>query len=108
MLTCPLFPNEGLPDQIPGLLRLRFRLEGCTSLKEKRSRLRGIKDKFGKRTNLAVCEADDADDHRSAHWWFVASSASARVVEQMLMEAEHHASLGVDAEVVAIDREWLV
>ena len=50
------------------LLTMNFRLTGCHSLKEKRSRLRGLKDKFGKYPNLAISESDHHDDHQLAQW----------------------------------------
>ncbi len=90
-----------------GLLRLQFRLPGCASLKEKRGRLRGLKDRFGKQTNLAVCEAADADALGRSEWWFVAVASSRTVVEQMLTEVERDVQDRVDAEIVGVFREWL-
>lgn len=90
-----------------GLLRLQFRLPGCASLKEKRARLRGLRDRFGRQANLAVCEAADADVLGRSEWWFVAAASSRTVVEQMLTEVEHDVQDRVDAEVVGVCREWL-
>ncbi|GAB1261878.1 hypothetical protein NBRC116495_25850 [Aurantivibrio plasticivorans] len=50
------------------LLTMNFKLTGCYSLKEKRSRLRGLKDKFGKNPNLALSESKFHDDHQQAQW----------------------------------------
>ncbi|MFK7916113.1 MAG: DUF503 family protein, partial [Pseudomonadales bacterium] len=41
-------------------LQVRFVLHGCRSLKDKRKRLRGLRDRFGKQTGLAVCESGAA------------------------------------------------
>ena len=76
-------------------------------MKEKRGRLRGLKDRFGRQANLAVCEAADADALDRAEWWFVACAADRRVVEKMLTEVERDVQDRVDAEVVDVHREWL-
>ncbi|MEM6710020.1 MAG: DUF503 domain-containing protein [Pseudomonadota bacterium] len=85
-------------------LRIEFRLGGCRSLKEKRQRLRGLRDRFGKQPNLAVVESNYADSHRRAQWSFVAAASALEVVEKQLAEIERHISIGVDAEIVSIRR----
>lgn len=89
-------------------LCIDFHLAGCRSLKDKRQRLSGLRDRFGRNPNLAVFESDVADDHARAQWTFVAAAASARVVEQLLTGIERDIETLVDAEVVAVRREWLV
>ncbi len=89
------------------LLSISFHLSGCTSLKEKRSRLRGMKDRFGRQPNMAVCEAAHADSLTRSEWWFVATSSDRQVVERMLTSVERDVQDHVDAEVVHIHREWL-
>lgn len=89
-------------------LCIDFHLAGCRSLKDKRQRLSGLRDRFGRNPNLAVFESDLADDHARAQWTFVAAAASARVVEQLLTGIERDIETLVDAEVVAVRREWLV
>ena len=89
------------------LLSVRFRLHGCTSLKEKRSRLRGLKDRWGKNPSLAVCEAEDADALDRSLWCFLAMASSGKVVEQLLTDVERDVQDGVDAEVIELEREWL-
>ena len=91
-----------------GLLRAGFYLHGCASLKEKRSRLSGLRDRFGKKTSLAVCESKHADELRRGEWTFVASASSDVVVQQALADVERYLSTGLDAEVVSMQREWLV
>ena len=90
------------------LLRIDFRLSGCRSLKEKRQRLKGIRDRYGRAANVAVCESDHQDVLQSAQWSFVAAGSSADVVEQTLAEIERNLQMGVDAELVDVWREWLV
>jgi uncharacterized protein YlxP (DUF503 family) len=90
------------------LLRIEFHLSGCRSLKEKRQRLKGVRDRFGRAANVAVCESGAQDSLQRAQWSFVAVSSSAEVVEQTLAEIERNIQLIVDAEVGEVLREWLV
>ncbi len=52
------------------ILTLDFHLEGCSSLKQKRQRLKGLKDRFGRLSHIAVCESDRADCLDKAQWSF--------------------------------------
>lgn len=88
-----------------GLLDLDFHLAGCRSLKEKRRRLARLRGKFGRVTNLAVCESAFQDSHRRARWSVVAVAGDARVVEKSLTEVERWVSQSVDATLVDVDRE---
>ena len=88
-------------------MTLSFRLGGCRSLKEKRQRLRGLRDRFGRMTNLAVSESGAQDSYRAGQWSFVAVADSGRVVEQTLAEVERHARSNLDAELVDVERQWL-
>lgn len=91
-----------------GLLRAGFYLHGCTSLKEKRQRLGRLRDKFGKQSTLGVCESGQADVLRQAEWTFVACAAAEHVVQQVLADVERYLITSVDAEVINLEREWLV
>ena len=55
-----------------GVLTLTFHLPGCRSLKEKRQRLGGLRDRFGRNTTVGVCESGLQDAHQRAEWTFVA------------------------------------
>ncbi len=90
-----------------GLLRIDFYLGGCRSLKEKRQRLKGIRERFGRAHNVAVSESGHQDLLQRAEWTFVATAASRDVVEQALMDIERTLQMTVDAELIAIRREWL-
>jgi len=83
------------------LLVLDFHLHGCLSLKEKRSRLQGLRQRFGKGTGVAVSESDHQDSHTHAQWSFVATSTDPLVVRRSLQEIEDYAAQSVDAELVA-------
>jgi len=90
------------------LLRIDFHLSGCRSLKDKRQRLKGIRDRFGRAANVAVCESRHQDSLQRAQWSFVAAASSADVVDQTLGDIERNLQMSVDAEVVEVWREWLV
>jgi uncharacterized protein YlxP (DUF503 family) len=90
------------------VLSVDFYLSGCRSLKDKRHRLQGIRDRFGRSTNLAVTESDHQGSLQRAQWSFVAAASSADVVEQTLDEIEHNLQMSVDAQIVEVSREWLV
>ena len=85
-------------------LELDFHLAGCRSLKEKRRRVGRIRDKFGSRTNLAVCEADAQDAHQVSSWVIVAVGESSRVVQQTLADVESWLSQSVDAVITRMER----
>ncbi len=91
-----------------GLLTIGFHLAGCRSLKEKRQRLKGIRDRFGKPANVAVCESDYQDAHQRAQWTFIATASSASVVEKALAEIVRSVQISVDAELIDVHRERLV
>jgi uncharacterized protein YlxP (DUF503 family) len=90
------------------MLQVVFHLSGCRSLKEKRQRLKGIRDRFGRSSNVAVCESAYQDSLQRAEWSFVASASSRAVVEKSLADIERSLSLSVDAEIVDVRLRWLV
>ena len=89
------------------ILRASFYLPGCGSLKEKRRRLGKLRDRFGQKTGLAVCESADPDVLQRGEWTFVAAAGSSQVIEQMLSEVERYLDGGLDAQLLNIDRQWL-
>ena len=88
-----------------GVLALDFHLAGCRSLKEKRSRVGRLRDKFGRIANLAVCESAYQDSHQRARWSVVAVAGDAKVVSASLAEVERWAAESVDATLVNVDCE---
>ena len=88
-----------------GVLGLDFHLAGCRSLKEKRRRLRKLRDRFGRVPNLAVCESGYQDQHQRAMWSVVAVAASPIVVEQSLGDVERWVQESIDATLIDIDRQ---
>ena len=89
------------------VLRLRFHLEGCASLKEKRQRLSGLRDRFGRLPGIAVCESDAQDSLAEAEWSFVAAGGSRQITDRALSEIEGFVAEAVDARVTARALEQL-
>ena len=90
-----------------GILQVEFHLSGCRSLKEKRQRLQGIRERFGRAHNVAVSESDFQDLLQRAEWTIVSVAASRDVVDRALTEIEHNLQQTVDAELVGVRRGWL-
>jgi len=82
------------------LLSLDFHLEGCASLKDKRQRLQGLRDRFGRQPNLAVCETDGQDSLERAEWSFVAAGGSRQLIDRLIAEVESFVAESVDARVI--------
>ena len=89
------------------LLQLELYFNGCRSLKEKRRRLRGLRDRLGRTTGVAVCESGYQDSHQRSQWSVIAVASDAVVVERILAEVERSVQFSVDAELVGVQREWL-
>jgi hypothetical protein len=89
------------------LLTVDFHLEACRSLKEKRRRLSGIKEKLGKRPHLACCESDYHDVHQRAQWSFVAVANKRDIALGMLDKVEAFLDEEMDAVIANSYREAL-
>ena len=89
------------------MLVLDFRLDGCMSLKEKRGRLSGIRDRFGHQPNLAVCESDFHDSWKNAQWSFVAMAGDGTIVDATLEKVVLKIESEIDAQIVGSHREEL-
>lgn len=80
-----------------GVLTVKFHLEGCTSLKEKRSRLSGLRDRFGKLTHIAACESGANDQLDKGEWSFACLGQRRSDIQRSLEKIEHFAATQVDA-----------
>ena len=89
------------------ILTLRFHLEGCASLKEKRQRLSGLRDRFGRQPNVAVCESGEPDTMQSAEWSFVVVSGNRAMVDRQVAEIETFVAESLDARVSGRELEYL-
>lgn len=90
-----------------GILTLNFSLPGCTSLKEKRQRLGGMHERFGRNPAVAVCESGEHDLHESSEWSFVVVGNSKRDVESLCSQIEEKIQSTVDGRVIKATREFL-
>jgi uncharacterized protein YlxP (DUF503 family) len=90
------------------LLTVNFYLGGCRSLKEKRQRLKGMRERFGRTFNVAVCESDYQDTHQRAQWSFIATAANGEVAERTLGDILRTIQTSVDAELIDVHQEVLL
>jgi len=89
-----------------GILSVEFHLDGCRSLKERRGRLGGLRDRFGRNPRLALCESP-GDDPTQSRWTFAALAGDRRGVDELLGQVERDMESRVDAVVTDIVREYL-
>ena len=90
-----------------GLLTLRFHLEGCQSLKEKRHRLAGLKGRFGKHSQVGICESDFQDQTGQAEFLVTCLGQNRSQVNSILVDIEQYAASALDAVICDRQREWL-
>ena len=90
-----------------GVLRISFVLPGCRSLKEKRQRLGGLRERYGRQVNVAVCETNFQDVHDRAEWTFVAAGLTVRLIDQTLADIEQRIIETVDATISGMVRETI-
>src|SRR5690606_39392286 len=70
MCSTELTPSPGLPSMHIVVLTMRFSLPGCRSLKEKRQRMGGLHERYGRQPAVAVCESGDRDRVDASEWTF--------------------------------------
>jgi uncharacterized protein YlxP (DUF503 family) len=89
------------------ILTLVFHLEGCHSLKDKRRRLSGIRERHGKATNLAICETEYQNSLNKAQWTFVAVANDRDIVLKTLDSLEAKLDNDLDAQIIGREFDWL-
>lgn len=89
------------------ILTMTISLPGCRSLKEKRQRMGGLHERFGRHPAIAVCESGDLDRHDASEWTFVVVGATSRAVESLCSEIEDKLQRTVDGRVMNVRRELL-
>ena len=88
------------------LLHLDLMLDGCSSLKEKRSRIAPLRA-LGREAGLAVCEVADHDVLQRSVWSVVALGTDAGQVDRLCRRVEDFVAERVDGRVADIAREAL-
>lgn len=90
-----------------GILTMTFSLPGCGSLKEKRQRIGGMHERFGRTPSVAVCESGGHNQHDTSEWSFVVVANSKREVESQCSQIEDKIQRTVEGRVVEVTRELL-
>lgn len=90
-----------------GVMTLTFSLPGCGSLKEKRQRIGGMHERFGRNPAVAVCESGELNKHDASEWSFVVVATSKREIESLLSQIEDKIQSTVEGRVMNVTRELL-
>ncbi|WP_104204010.1 DUF503 domain-containing protein [Billgrantia saliphila] len=89
------------------ILTMRLSLPGCASLKEKRQRIGGLHERYGRNPAVSVCESGDQDRLESSEWTFVVVGTQQPKVESLCSEIEDKMQRTVDGRVMEATREFL-
>ena len=90
-----------------GILTLTFSLPGCSSLKEKRMRMGGLHERFGRNPSIAVCESGERNRHDASEWTFVVVGLSKREIESEFNQIEDKIQCVVEARIMDVRREFI-
>ncbi|NLY58285.1 MAG: DUF503 domain-containing protein [Gammaproteobacteria bacterium] len=89
------------------VLTMKFSLPGCRSLKEKRQRIGGMHERYGRQPAVAVCESADRDRLDASEWTFVVTGITAQEVQSLCSEIEDRIQRTVEARVMEVIHERL-
>jgi uncharacterized protein len=90
-----------------GILTVTISLPGCRSRKEKRQRMGGLHERFGRHPAIAVHESGELDRLEASEWPFVAVAGSVAKMASLLGEIEDRLQRTVDGRVMQATREML-
>jgi len=90
-----------------GILTLTFSLPGCSSLKEKRMRMGGLHERFGRNPSIAVCESGERNRHDASEWTFVVVGLNKREIESEMSQIEDKIQRVVEARIMDVRREFI-
>lgn len=90
-----------------GILTVTFSLPGCSSLKEKRQRVGGLHQRFGKNPAVAVCESGQRDQHDASEWTFVIAMSTKREIESLCSQIEDKLQSIIDGRIMTIEKEFI-
>ncbi len=90
-----------------GIMTMTFSLPGCASLKEKRQRIGGMHERYGRNPAVAVCESGEQDRHDASEWSFVVVANSKREIEAQCSQIEDKIQRTVEGRVIDVIREFL-
>ena len=80
-------------------------LPGCSSLKEKRSVVRSLKDRLRHKFNVSVAETGFQDVHERARISMALVASDGRVAEQLLDRVDRFVQENARAVIVGVQRE---
>lgn len=89
------------------ILTFTFSLPGCSSLKEKRQRVGGLHERFGRNPAVAVCESGELSRHDASQWSFVVVGMTKREVEALCSQIEDKVQSTVEGRIMDVVREFL-
>lgn len=89
------------------LMTLVFSLPGCRSLKEKRQRMGGIHERYGRNPAVAVCESGARERTDASEWSFVVTGNSAQDVEALCSDISERIERTVEARIMDVVRQRL-
>lgn len=89
------------------ILKIDFYLHGCLSLKEKRHRIGGLRDKYGSNKCIAVCESGALDSKERSEISFVCAANDKKTVESILAKIVDFCESAIDAELTDHMIEWI-
>lgn len=90
-----------------GILTVTFSLPGCSSLKEKRQRVGGLHQRFGRNPAVAVCESGQRDQHDASEWTFVIAMTTKREIESLCSQIEDKLQSIIDGRIMTIEKEFI-
>jgi len=90
-----------------GVMTVTISLPGCASRKEKRQRVGGLHERFGRNPAIAVCESGRRDRLESSEWTFVVAALTTQEVDTLCGEIEDKLQRTVDGRLLDISREFL-
>ena len=88
-----------------GIARFELRIPGCTSLKEKRSAIRGLTGLIKQKFNAAVAEVDLQDQHQRASIGVSVIADTQFHVKRVMHELERHVETYPRTEMIGVHLE---
>ncbi|MBU2711712.1 DUF503 family protein [Zooshikella harenae] len=88
------------------LIVFSLQLPGCRSLKEKRQRTIGFKDKFGKLANVAVTESNYHNSHDLAEWGVIIIAKDKQTISQIESQLENGLAC-MDVVITEVKSDWI-
>ena len=86
-------------------LTWELNLPGCSSLKEKRSVIRSLRDRLGAKFNVSVAETGLQDVHARAQLTIALVASDGRLAESILDKADRFVESHGGAVITAVRRE---